>query len=207
MGAPDNPKLTRHVRVAPSTESFPPLTFITPGAAPVPANSHQPVAVRLAGVIAWAALYDGGELIPRSETYPPPAGEWAMGPDGFPYLSSPPIFTLTADVIGTDLPPYHVFRPDELSAWTLKNVAGRMMDQGFVRLFPDWATKPPQSPIEQMTAAIAQATAAGQYDAAAKMSEALTSMAKVAAQGSAGETADQPANRHQRRAQSRDKRR
>ncbi len=205
MGANDNPTLTRHVRVAPSRPYIPPVIGST-----IPPTVNPLLTIRLAGAVGWVALYDGGEMMRRSETFPPPPGEWAFGPGGSPCIVSPPVFTLTADVIGTDLPPSHIFRPDELSAWTLQHAAGRMLDEGFIKIFPSWSGKPQQNPIEQMTAAIAKATAAGQYDAAARMSEALNSMAnmaKVAAQATGGVPPDQQANRRQRRTEVRGKRR
>lgn len=196
MGANDNPTLTRHVRVTATEAVFTPV-----GSVPV-------LSIRLAGVDRWVMLYDGAAPLERADAFPPAPGQWTLGPDGAPCIGTPSVFTLTADVIGTGLPPPHIFRPDELSVWAIEHVATEMLHQGLVRLFPSWSEKPSSSnPIEQITASIAHAAAAGQFEVVGKLSESLTAMAHLAARSVEnvaveGSIKTKPAigNRHDRRA-------
>lgn len=197
----------------------------TPGTALVPhvrvgfsaAADHPGAVVRLAGVSVWVALYDGATPIQKTEEFPPPPATWCIGPDGCPRLGLPPVYVLTADVVGADLPPSHIFRPDDLSGEALREKRHHALaDMWLIKLFPEPKTAAPSStPFDHLTQAIATAAAAGQWELVAKLNDTLNGLAgaaiaqsnpelAAAALGKMAQGSDQvppsPGNRHDRRA-------
>lgn len=152
------------------------------GCTPDPDNLDLHV-IRLAGVQRWRMIYDGGAPLAKSETFPPAPGQWAVGPDGWPRIAVPPVFVVTADVVGTDLPPPYVFRIDDLCGLAIDTRVKDLVAAGLLRPFPTWATTPPpdqRPPIQKLADAVDTAVAQGQFDVAGKLAEAMRSLATVA---------------------------
>lgn len=190
MSANDNPRPVLNVRVGIATPAY-------------STNSGSPAAsVRLAGVTKWLAIYDGGLPLAGPVAFPPSHGEWAIGPDGSPCLGVLPVFTLTADVEGIDLPPSHIFRPDELAGRAVETRLDDLIRNGHLKAFPAWSATP-SNPIEKLADAVSKAVQAGEFESAARLGETLAKLTEV---GGAvlGMAPKEPAgllgNRHARRA-------